>query len=136
VVLSILYLFSIYEKSEKDLRTLVVELQAKEQEITCKMKNWLTLNASLTASQEELIKSKIFLNSVIDNLPLSLAVKDARELRYIRVNKASEDLLLYSKSEYLGKKMQICSYEPGSSFKEEDLAVVRTKKPLSLKERY
>jgi PAS domain S-box-containing protein len=131
VVLSILYLFSIYEKSEKDLRTLVVELQAKEQEIMLQNEELLTLNASLTASQEELIKSKIFLNSVIDNLPLSLSVKDARELRYIRVNKASEDLLLYSKSEYLGKNdADLLPMNQAALCKEEDLAVVRTKEAI------
>jgi PAS domain S-box-containing protein len=131
VVLSLLYLFSIYEKSEKDLRALVTELQAKEQEIMLQNEELLTLNASLTASQEELIKSKIFLNSVIDNLPLSLSVKDARELRYIRVNKASEDLLLYSKTEYVGKNdADLLPMNQATVCKEEDLAVIRTKEAI------
>jgi PAS domain S-box-containing protein len=128
VVLSILYLFSVYEKSEQELRILVSELQAKEKEITLQNEVLVDLNASLTASQEELIKSKIFLNSVIDNLPLSLAVKDARELKYIRVNKASEDLMLYPRAEYLGRKdADLFPVSQAESFQEEDLAVIHTK---------
>jgi PAS domain S-box-containing protein len=128
VVLSILYLFSIYEKSEQDLRTLISELQAKEQEITLQNAELLSLNASLTVSQEELIKSKIFLNSVIDNLPLSLAVKDARDLTYIRINKAGEDLMLYSSSELLNKKdADLFPQHQAASFTDEDRAVLSTK---------
>jgi PAS domain S-box-containing protein len=128
VVLSILYLFSIYEKSEQDLRMLITELQAKEQEITIQNAELLNLNASLTISQEELIKSKLFLNSVIDNLPVSLSVKDARDFTYIRINKAGEDLMQYSKQEFVNKKDEDLFPEGQATFfKEEDLMVMLKK---------
>ncbi len=44
-----------------------------------------------------------FLDSVIENIPHMIFVKDAKELRFIRFNKAGEDLLGYSKKSMIGK---------------------------------
>jgi PAS domain S-box-containing protein len=44
-----------------------------------------------------------FLNSIIENIPDMIFVKDAKELRFVRFNKAGEDLLGYSKEEMIGK---------------------------------
>lgn len=131
VVLSVLYLFSIYEKSERDLRILVAELQVKEQEITRQNEELLLLNANLTTSQVELIKNRIFLNSIIDNLPLSLAVKDVKELRYIRVNKASEDLMLYPAVDFVNKKdTDLYPHTQAEALLEEDLRVLQSKETI------
>ena len=43
------------------------------------------------------------LNTVIESLPNALFVKSAEDLRYLRVNKACEDLLGYPRGELLGK---------------------------------
>lgn len=47
--------------------------------------------------------SRSLLNSVIDNLPLLLFVKDAQELRYVTWNKAGEELLGIAAADVLGK---------------------------------
>jgi len=44
-----------------------------------------------------------FLNSVVENLPVMLFVKDAKTLRFVRFNKAAEELLGYPREELLGK---------------------------------
>lgn len=44
-----------------------------------------------------------FLDSLIENLPLMVFVKDVSELRFIRFNKAGQELLGYSAEELLGK---------------------------------
>jgi PAS domain S-box-containing protein len=44
-----------------------------------------------------------FLDSVIENIPSMIFIKEARELRFVRFNKAGEDLLGYTRSELLGK---------------------------------
>ena len=44
-----------------------------------------------------------FLDSVIENIPHMIFVKDAEELRFIRFNKAGEDLLGYAKKDMIGK---------------------------------
>jgi PAS domain S-box-containing protein len=44
-----------------------------------------------------------FLDSVLENIPNMIFVKDAKELRFVRFNKAGEELLGISKTELLGK---------------------------------
>lgn len=53
--------------------------------------------------EESMAHTQQFLNSVIENIPLMLIVKDAKELRFVRFNKAGEQLLGYSRDELIGK---------------------------------
>jgi PAS domain S-box-containing protein len=48
-------------------------------------------------------QSSKFLDSVIENIPNMIFVKDAKTLRFIRFNRAGEELLGYSRRELLGK---------------------------------
>jgi PAS domain S-box-containing protein len=54
-------------------------------------------------AERQLLDSQSFILSVIDNIPDMVFVKDARELRFLRLNKAGERLLGYTKEEVLGK---------------------------------
>ncbi|HEY9603255.1 MAG TPA: PAS domain S-box protein [Allocoleopsis sp.] len=54
-------------------------------------------------AEAELQYTKAFLDSVVENLPIGVFIKDAHDLRVMYWNKASEDLLGYSKDEVLGK---------------------------------
>ncbi len=54
-------------------------------------------------TEEELRHTRAFLNSIVENLPLGVLIKDARELRVMYWNKASEELFGYSREEVLGK---------------------------------
>lgn len=47
--------------------------------------------------------AEIFLNSVFDNIPGMVFIKDARELRFVRVNRTGEKLLGLSTRELLGR---------------------------------
>ncbi len=47
--------------------------------------------------------SENFLNSIIENIPTIIFVKAAKDLKYVRVNKAVEELFGYSKEEIIGK---------------------------------
>ena len=60
------------------------------------------VSARIKAEQERL-RAQAFLDSAIENLPTMLFVKDAQELRFVRFNKAAEELLGYSRDEMLGK---------------------------------
>jgi two-component system NtrC family sensor kinase len=44
-----------------------------------------------------------FLNSIIDNIPAMIFIKDARELRFVRVNAVGEKLLGLSTAQLIGK---------------------------------
>ncbi|MCT7988300.1 response regulator [Laspinema olomoucense] len=53
--------------------------------------------------EAELAQTRTFLNSIIENMPLGLFIKDATTLEFIRWNKASEQQFGYSQEEVLGK---------------------------------
>jgi len=53
--------------------------------------------------EEDLRDSQRFLDSVIEHLPTMVFVKDAAELRFVRLNRAGEELLGYSNAELVGK---------------------------------
>ena len=51
----------------------------------------------------ELEETETFLNSVIESMPNMLFVKDAEELRFVRWNRAAEEIVGFSQEEMLGK---------------------------------
>jgi PAS domain S-box-containing protein len=52
---------------------------------------------------ERALTAERFLNSVVDNIPSMVFIKDAKELRFIRVNHTGEQLLGLSNRELVGK---------------------------------
>jgi PAS domain S-box-containing protein len=54
-------------------------------------------------NEEELRKLNVLLDSIIENIPNMVFLKDAKELRFVRFNRAGEKLLGYRRSELLGK---------------------------------
>ena len=53
--------------------------------------------------EEERARSRAFLEQVIDNVPLSITVKDAAELRFVMLNRTAEQYWGVSRSEAIGK---------------------------------
>ena len=67
-------------------------------------------NRELHESREELAKRSTellaanrFLDSIIENIPNMIFIKDAAELKFVRLNRAGENLLGYSREQLLGK---------------------------------
>lgn len=54
-------------------------------------------------TQPKDIQSPSFVDSILENIPNMIFVKDAKDLRFVRFNKAGEELLGYSREEMLGK---------------------------------
>ncbi|MDO8872759.1 MAG: PAS domain S-box protein [Methanoregula sp.] len=54
-------------------------------------------------AEEKLKESENFLSNIVEQIPDMIFVKDAQDLRFVRLNKAGEDLLGYSRTEMLGK---------------------------------
>jgi len=54
-------------------------------------------------AEEELRRAEAFLDSVVENIPNMVFVKSAEDLRFVRFNRAGEELLGCSRSELLGK---------------------------------
>ncbi|HET6992546.1 MAG TPA: PAS domain S-box protein, partial [Bacteroidia bacterium] len=53
--------------------------------------------------EQEIEQANTFLNTVLENIPNMIFVKDAKELRFVRFNKAGEELLGYSRTDLIGK---------------------------------
>ncbi|MDD5187681.1 MAG: PAS domain-containing protein [Methanoregula sp.] len=54
-------------------------------------------------AESALRESEQFLDNIVEQIPDMIFVKDAENLRFVRSNKAGEDLLGYSREELLGK---------------------------------
>lgn len=80
-------------------RDITVRVEA-EKERTAELRQ---TNALLAREIEERKRDAIFLDSLVDNIPNMVFVKDARELRFVRFNRAGEELLGLSSDQLLGK---------------------------------
>jgi PAS domain S-box-containing protein len=54
-------------------------------------------------AEDEVRRSETFISSILENLPDMIFVKEAKDLRFVRLNKAGEDLLGYLRGELMGK---------------------------------
>ncbi len=54
-------------------------------------------------AEDEVRHSETFISSILENLPDMIFVKEAKDLRFVRLNKAGEDLLGYLRGELMGK---------------------------------
>lgn len=54
-------------------------------------------------AEKELRESNAFLDSIIENIPHMIFIKDAEELRFVRFNQAGENLVGHTQDEMLGK---------------------------------
>ena len=65
---------------------------------------WMGVDITERRRTEEALRSeRAFLNSIVDNIPITVFVKDAQDLRYVRFNKAGEELLGCRREELIGK---------------------------------
>ncbi len=61
------------------------------------------LTAEFNRMSHAIREREEFLNNIIENIPHMIFVKDAEELRFVRFNKAGEELLGYNREELYGK---------------------------------
>ena len=77
-------------------------------------------------AEEELVRTRIFLDLVVENIPAMLFVKDAKDYRFVLLNRAGEELLGYDRKELIGKSDY--DFFPKD---EADLFIARDKEVLS-----
>ncbi|MEK6210803.1 MAG: response regulator, partial [Pseudomonadota bacterium] len=75
----------------------------RNKELTRTQEELQSLNTRLDAANTELHAANRFLDSVIENIPDMIFVKDAADLRFVRFNRAGEELLGYFKDDLFGK---------------------------------
>ena len=86
-------------------------------------------------AEEEMRRMNTFLDSIVENIPNMLFLKDAGDLRFVRFNRAGEDLLGYSRDDLLGKSdYDFFPKEQADFFTEKDREVLRGKEVVDIPE--
>jgi len=95
--------------------------------------NFMTQQLKITL--EGLRNSEAFLNKIVENIPDMIFVKETTEGRFVRFNKAGENLLGYNREEMLGKTdYDIFPEEVAAFFTTKDKVVIESKVPLDIHE--
>jgi two-component system sensor histidine kinase UhpB len=86
-------------------------------------------------AEVELRRSEIFLESIVENIPDMIFVKDARELRFVRFNKAGEELLGHARRNLIGKSdYDFFPADEADFFTRADRNVLRNREVLDIPE--
>ena len=81
-------------------------------------------------AEEKFHDTSVFLDAVIENLPMMLCIKDARDLRFMLFNRAGEELLGYDRGMFVGKNdYDFFPKDQADSFVARDREVMTSLKP-------
>ncbi|WP_145417835.1 ATP-binding protein [Planctomycetes bacterium K23_9] len=84
---------------------------------------------------KELRDANRFLDSVVDNVPTMLFIKDAKELRFVLFNKAGEELVGQSREGLIGRTdFDLYPKDEAEFFTQKDRAVLASKEMLDIEE--
>jgi PAS domain S-box-containing protein len=88
-------------------------------------------------SEEALRESERFLNAIVENIPNMIFVKDVQNLRFVRFNKAGEDLIGYSRKELIGKNVfDIFPKEQADFYTKQDREVIAIRELVDIPEEF
>jgi PAS domain S-box-containing protein len=97
------------KRAEDALKELNAELEARVAQRTAELSAALSGRTAEVAerqrAEEAARASEHFLDSIIEHIPDTIFVKDAAMLRFVRLNKAGEQLLGYPREELIGKSV-------------------------------
>ncbi len=87
------------------------------------------------STEAKLRRANTFLDSIVENIPMMVFIKDAKELRFVRFNKAGEQLLGYPRQALIGKNdYDFFPTEHAQFFIEKDRSVLNSKELLEIEE--
>jgi PAS domain S-box-containing protein len=99
---------------------------------------WITIHRDISERkrlEEQLLHTKSFLDSIVENIPDMVFVKDAKDLSFVLFNRAGEDLLGYNRADLIGKNdYDFFPKAEADFFTEKDRAVLRNKTLLDISE--
>jgi PAS domain S-box-containing protein len=102
-----------------------------------KMLDLEVANQKLKVKEEALQKDEEFLDSIIENIPDMIFVKEAETLRFVRFNKAGEKLLGHNREDLIGKTDHECFPESQANFfREKDREVLDKKQLVDIPEEH
>jgi PAS domain S-box-containing protein len=98
----------------------------------------ITLSRDITQrkqQEDEMLQTNRLLNSIIENIPDMIFLKDAKTLRFVRFNRAGEELLGKSRDNLIGKSdYDFFSKTQADFFTESDRDVLSGKKLVDIPE--
>jgi len=112
-----------YEESDRDRRRTdrAIKLMIEELEQTHKR------------AEQDLLRAREFLDSIIENIPIAVFAKDARDSRYVLLNRAGEEYYGMPREQMLGKTPeQIFPPDVARVVSEQDRRVADTGAPMLL----
>jgi diguanylate cyclase (GGDEF)-like protein/PAS domain S-box-containing protein len=96
---------------------------------------WLATHEDVTDHAnafKALHRTKNFFDTIIDNVPATIVVKDAKTFRYLLVNKKGEEFIGRAESEIIGKSArEIFAADAASVIEEHDRAALERPKPVA-----
>ena len=94
-----------------------------------------TLEDTIEERTKALKESETFLDALIENLPDMIFVKDARDLRFIRFNRAGETLIGVDRSAMIGRSdYDFFPKEQADHFTRNDRAILESRKMAEIEE--
>ena len=133
----IVVLTSVYDEAV-DLQVLHAGAQdylVKKEMTTSLLRRALRYAIERKRAEVELRRSEIFLESIVENIPHTIFVKDAKELRYLRFNRAGEELLGHARTELIGKSdYELFPQDEADFFTRADREVLRSCTVLDISE--
>ena len=125
--------------AEDALHELNVELEARVAQRTAELSTALAGQRAEMAERqhaEEAVRaSEHFLNSIVENIPDMIFVKDAATLRFIRFNKAGEQLLGDPRERFIGRDVHdMFPKEEADFFALKDRAVLESRQRVDVPE--
>ncbi len=118
--------------AEDALHDLNVELEARVAQRTAELRAEI---AERQHAEEAVRASEHFLNNIVENIPDMIFVKDAATLRFVRFNKAGEDLLGYPRADFIGKDVHdMFPQDEADFFAAKDRAVLESRQLVDIPE--
>jgi diguanylate cyclase (GGDEF)-like protein/PAS domain S-box-containing protein len=98
---------------------------------------WVSTHSDITEmrhAERELDRTRSFLDTVVDNVPATLVVKNAHDRRYVVINRAGERFFGLSREEMIGKTSdEVFSKQEADAIRARDEELLRSTKEMFLK---